>query len=403
MAIGKSPYALAGVLRVSLYFSDVEFPFTKESFIGILHMSESSKIEVPMLRLQLTDGIKFFKNNPSLLVESCQVRVSLLAREVATATYTFRVNSLRITPDTSGDVIDIDGYLDFPKFWIQTTNATYPNITSNELLKKLAQQSGLEYDGDITSDQQTWQGGAKRIHSFCSDIANHGFSSESSCMKLAVGLEGTMRYKDVSKLDVADPVSKMLIGDIRQGYLTVVSHLPKNAGGSANRKSGYRKSAIEYSAMRDNVYRMHTNMSADVNEGGEVNMSQDVRAQVTSGSHTCYAIDFGNVHDNYHRSLYQNKRGTALFNVGLDVLVNMPSIEKPNKINVFDTVSVTAPEGMSELSGSYIVVSHAIAVTNAQYHEKFELTRRSAASDQSKKSSDSVKFEPESTNLYTDT
>ena len=402
MAVGKTPYALSGVFRVSLYFSGVEFPFTKESFIGILHMSESSKLEIPMMRLQLTDGVKFFKNNPSLLVEGCQLGIAVLAREVQTGLYVFRVNSLKITPDQTGDVIDIDGYLDFPKFWIQTTNASYPKITSNDLLNQIATNAGLTYDGDVTSDQQTWHGGAKRLHAFCNEIANHGYSSDTSCMKLAVCLDGTMRYKDVSKLDVADPVAKLIIGDIKQGYLTVVSFLPKNAGGTTNRKAGYRQTAAEYSAVRGSVYRVHTNMAADINEGGEFNMSQDVRAQVTSGSHTCFAIDYGNVHDNYNRAQYQNKRGTALFNVGLDVLVNMPSIEKPRVITVFDTVNVTAPSDMSELNGSWIVVSHAIAITNSQYHEKFELTRRTAASDQSKKASDDVKFESTSTNLYTD-
>jgi hypothetical protein len=401
MPIGNSPYALAGVFRVSLYFSGVEFPFTKESHIAILHMSESSKLEIPMIRLQFTDGIQFFKNNPGLLVEASQIEIALLAREVASATYKFRVNSLHVSPSKMGDVVDIDGYLDFPRYWIQTTNAVYKSLTSGDLLKQLATQSGLTYDGDVTSDQQTWHGGAKRIHAFCNEIANHGFSSDTSCMKLAVCFDGTMRYKDISKLDVNEPVAKMLISDIRQGYITVVSHQPKNSGGSANRKAGYKKTATEYSVVRDTPYRTHTNIAADINEGGEFNMNQDVRDLVESGAHQCYAIDYGNVHDNYNRSRYQNIRGTALFNVGLDILINMPAIENP-KVSVFDTINITAPAEQSELNGSYIVVSHAISITNSQYHEKFELTRRSAASDQSKKASDNVKFEPISTPLYQD-
>lgn len=401
MPIGNSPYALADVVRISLYFSGVEFPFTKESHISVLHLSESSKLEIPMVRLQFTDGIQFFKNHPGLLVEASQIQIALLAREVATGTYNFRVNSLHISPSTTGDVIDIDGYLDFPKFWIQTTNSVYKDITSNDLLNKLALQSGMTYDGDVTSDKQTWHGGAQRVHAFCKDIANHGFSSDTSCMKLAVCFDGTMRYKDVSKLDITAPVAKFLIGDTRQDYLTVVSHLPKNSGGSYNRKSGYRKSATEYSVIRDKPYRTHTNMAADINEGGEFNMNTDIRSSVESGAHQCFAIDYGNVHENYNRSMYQNQRGTALFNVGLDILTTMPAIENP-KVSVFDTVNITAPADQSELNGSYIVVSHAISITNSYYHEKFELTRRSAVSDQTKSKSDDVQFDPPSTPLYQD-
>ena len=250
MATGSNPYALTGVYRISLYFSGTEFPFSKESHLGVLHMVESSKLEIPMIRLQLTDGIKFFKNNPDLLVEGCQLRVSLTARDVADAEYTFRVNSIKNTPSQLGDVIDIDGYLDFPKFWIETTNLTYANKTSNDVLMEVAAYAGLEYDGVTTADSQTWHGAKKRVHAFCSMVANHGYASQSSCMKLAVCLDGTMRYKNVALLDTGAPTAKFILGDIRQGYLTVVSHAPKNSGGSSNRKAGYRQTHTEYNVMR---------------------------------------------------------------------------------------------------------------------------------------------------------
>ena len=107
------------------------------------------------------------------------------------------------------------------------------------------------------------------------------------------------------------------------------------------------------------------------------------------------------MHDDYHRASYQNKRGTALFNVGLDILTNMPAISKP-KVRVFDTVNVTAPAELSEQNGLYVVVSHTIAITTGQYHEKFELTRRSAASDQSKSVAINKAFEPSGSDLYKD-
>ena len=401
MAIGSNPYSLAGVYRVSLYFSGTEFPFSKESHLGILHMAESSKLEIPMIRLQITDGIKFFKKNPSLLVEGCQLRVSLVARDVADAEYTFRVNSIKNTPCATGDVIDIDGYLDCPKFWVETTNLTYANKTSNDVLAEVAGYAGLKYEGTVTADSQTWHGSKKRVHAFCSNVANHGYASQTSCMKLAVCLDGTMRYKDVAMLDTGSPVAKFIIGDIKQGYLTVVSHAPKNSGGSANRKAGYRQTHTEYSVYRADLYRNHTNLMADINEGGEFNMNSDVRGAVTSGAHIVSPIDYGNVHDDYHRASYQNKRGTALFNVGLDILTNMPAISKP-KVRVFDTVSVTAPAALSEQNGLYVVVSHTIAITSGQHHEKFELTRRSAASDQSRSVASAKSFESTGTDLYKD-
>lgn len=401
MALGSSPYSLTGVFRVSIFFSGVEFPFSKESQLGVLHMVESSKLEIPMVRLQITDGIKFFKNNPAILVEGAQLRVALVAREVADAEYVFRVNSIKNTPSSLGDVIDIDGYLDYPKFWIETTGLTYKEKSSNEVLKDIAGYAGLLYDGTTTADTQTWHGAKKRVHAFCNDVAKHGYASQSSCMKLAVCLDGTMRYKDVSKLETGDPVAKFVIGDIKQGHLTVVSHAPKNTGGSQNRRSGYRQTLTEYNVFRDSVYRNHSNLIADINEGGEFNMNSEVRGSITSGSHTVGPIDYGNVHEDYHRAMYQNIRGTALFNVGLDILINMPAITRP-KVRVFDTVSVTAPAELSEQNGLYIVVSHAIALSQGQYHEKLELTKRSAASDQSQSAALNKTFELQSSDLFKD-
>jgi hypothetical protein len=334
-------------------------------------------------------------------VEGGKLRVSIVARDIADAEYKFRVNSVKITPGATGDTVDLDGYLDYPKFWIETTTQVYKDKTSNAVLAQIAQNVGLEYEGDVTSDTQTWQGAKRRVHAFCSAVANHGLSSQTSCMKLAVCLDGKMRYKDVSKLETANPKAQLLIGDIRTGYLTVVSHLPKNSGGSANRKSGYKQTMLEYSTIRSETYRTHTNVMADINEGGAFNMNARVRAEVNAGSHNVAPIDYGNVHDDYHRAKYQNRRGTALFNVGLDVLINMPAISQPY-IRVFDTVTVTAPEEQSEQNGAYIVVSHAVMITNGQYHEKLELTRRSAASEQAKSESDSEGFESTSSELYKD-
>lgn len=397
MSVSKSPYSLDGVIQLSVFFNGVEFPFTKQSLLGHVHMSESSKLEIPMVRMQLTDGIGFLQNNPTALVEGARLTIEVSARNVDFYTREFRVNSLHVTQKAEGDQIDLDGYLDFPRFWIETTNDSFVNMTSDAVLRELAAYCGLGYSGTDTADAQTWHGGLDRIHTFCGKVAAHGYVNDSSCTKLAVGLDRVMRYKDVSTLDMGTPKAVFSIGTFAPGKIAVISHLPKNSGGASNRKSGYRQTMLEQSMVRPSVYREHKALTVNVDEGGEVNLNKEVRSSVTKGAQLVRPIDYGNVNENYNRALYQNKRGTGLFTVGLDIVTPVPTITSPG-ISIFDTVFIEAPRELVELTGGYLVVSHAIMITSQQYHEKFELTRRSAASPESKSASGS--YDPATTNLY---
>ena len=400
---GSDPYNLDGVIQLSAFFNGVEFPFTKQSLLGFVHMSESSKLAIPMLRMQVSDGIGFLRNNPNALVEGAQVALTVTARGLDTYSRTFRVNSMHIEQTQSaGEQIDFDGYLDYPKFWIETTANHYPNSTSSQVLRAYATYCGLQFAGDETNDAQQWHGGLKRIHRFCGDIANHGYVDDASCMKLAVTLDGSMRYRNVATLDVASPVATFSIGSIAAGKIPVVSHKPRNTGGASNRRSGYRQTMLEYSTMRSDLYRMHTNMQVNVDEGGAVNLNPGVRSSVVSGFQLASPIDYGNVGDNYHRAFYQNRRGTGLFNVGLDIVTPLPTVTNPG-ISIFDTVTVEAPQEFLEQSGSHVVVSHAIAIDPSSYNEKFELTRRSAASTQSTSgANNTANYDSANTALYTD-
>lgn len=400
LGTGSYPYVQGDVLQLSIYFNGVEFPFTPASQLGYLHMSESSKIAIPMVRLQLVDGIDFLASNPGALVEGAQLTAVIIARTNDSFKRVFRVNSLLIEPNKSGNVIDLDGYLDYPKYWIETTNNHYMGQSTSQVLSNLAQYVGLSFTGIDTNDAQGWHGGLSRIHQFCTHLASHGYIDDASCMKRAVTLDGTFLYQNIATLDVASPKATMSIGTIEDGKLPIVSHLPRNLGGATNRRSGYRQTMLEYSMMRSSLYRLHTNLSVNVDEGGEVNLNSDVRSLLVQGTQMVGHLDYGNTNDSFHRAFYQNKRGSDLYNVGLDVVTPVPTVTSPG-LTIFDTVSVEAPQEIQEQSGSYVVVSHAIMLDKTQYHEKFELARRSAASN-APTNVNANSYDSPSSNLYTD-
>lgn len=396
--MSSSPYAISGAVSLSVYIDDTEFPFTKASQLGFLHMSESSKLDIPMFHLQVTDGIGFFKDNPSLLVEGKSIVFEVEARGVDSFSYNFRINSTKTEPANSGDVINIDGYLDYPKYWIETTRRSYPNMTTSAVLQGIAQYVGLTYKGPNTNDSQNWYGGNSRYHSFCKDVASRGYLSESSCMKLAVDFEGNMLYTDIAETGLSKQT--FTIANIEIGKVPIVSYTPKNLGGAANRRSGYRQTMGEQSAMRPTLARTHDKIKVTVDEGGELNLNQDVKIAVRQGSHLIAPIDYGNVNENYHRAKYQNSRGVGIYTFGLDILTPVSTVG--SGLTLFNTILVEAPKEQEDLAGLYVIATKAIIISDGKYHEKFEIARRSVASTQSKTSVDTAKYEEPSSDLYKD-
>lgn len=396
--MSSSPYSINGSVSLSVYIGEIEFPFTKASQLGFLHMSESSKLDIPMFHLQVTDGIEFFKQHPGLLVEGNLITFEVAARGVDSFSYDFRINATKTEPSSSGDVVSIDGYLDYPKYWIETTRRSYVNMSTSAVLKEIAKYVGLTYVGPDTNDSQNWYGSNSRYHSFCKEVANRGYLSENSCMKLAVDFDGDLLYTDIA--EVGEPLETFTLATMEMGKVPIVSYVPKNIGGAANRRTGYRQTLGEQSAMRPTLSRTHDKIKVTVDEGGELNVNQDVKIAVRQGAHVIAPIDYGNVNENYHRARYQNNRGTSIYTFGLDIVTPVSTVG--SGLTIFDTILVEAPKEQEELAGLYVIATKAIVIADGQYHEKFEIARRSVASTQSKTSVDSTKYEEADSDLYKD-
>lgn len=394
----SNPYAIGDTLSLTVFFDNMEFPFTKVTQLKFLHMSSSTKLDIPMFHMQITDGIEFFKQNPDLLIEGQKVTFDISARNMDSYSFDFRVNASHTEPSNTGDVITIDGYLDLPKYWIETTRRNYIGMTTSEVLKEIADYVGLSYVGPETNDEQNWYGRNTRYHTFCRDVATRGYLSESSCMKMAVNFDSELIYKDISEVDEASQT--MTLGTLGMGKIPIVSHIPKNLGGAANRRTGYRLTLDEQTTRRPLLTRTHEKVRVTVNEGGELNLNQDIKTAIRQGAYQTAPIDYGNINENYHRASYQNVRGTGIYTFGLDVVTPVPTIGLG--LTLFDTVLVEAPAQLEELAGLYMVGTQTIIIADGQYHEKFELARRSVASAQSTRVVDETNYDSEDSSLFKD-
>lgn len=366
----STPYAIKGRLVLQLYFNDIEFPFSASSPLGFLHISSSSRIDVPMVYGKITDGSEFFKTIASAMVEGTVLKVVMQPLQSTVKVYTFRINSLRTQKSPDGAIVTFDGYLDFPKYWVSATQRVFLNKTTHEVIKEICADCDIGYIGTPTNDHQNWYGSNKRYHEIVRDLANSGYKDDSGCMARALGTDGNLAYVDVT--DMSDVAADFSMGEYIPGKVPIVSFLPYNAGGAMNKHSGYKSEYLQQSPNLSQVFAVQQAVATDLEEGGFLNMNKEVQAVMEKGLNRISPIDYGNVNQTFHRSQYQNSRIRNLFTQGIDVVTNYPT----DNLWPLDTVRVTGPAEAYEYTGIYKIISHTIMIQNDDYHEKFELRRR---------------------------
>ncbi len=371
-------YRIENKIEIGISFNNVEFPFTKASTLGVIHMSSSAKLGLPMLYCQLADNIKFSSNNAAQLVEGALVELYLKPRSASAEVFKFRINSLTIKREQSGDYITFDAYLDKPKWWIQTTNEVFSNQQSTKVLESLAASAELTFSGDLTNDTQNWYGSNYRVHDFAKRVARAGYVNDFSFMQLATTFSGELRYFNLEKMGV--PAQRFTLLEVQPGLIPAVSFQPKNLGGIPNRESAYKDLLLEQNPLDDILYKAQKGIAVDVNEKGKLNLSEDVKTSLVQATHKVGPINYGNVTENYKRAQYQNKRIADLFSQGLDLVTPVPSLSLD--LDLLDTVEVVAKSQLEEFAGLYRIASKSIYVKSSEYYEKFELVRRSVSSVQ---------------------
>ncbi len=386
-------WQLEGRLAVQIFFNGKEFPFKRINTLDFLHLSGSTKLGVPMLHMALIDTVNCIADE-GMLADAIPIRVSIgTTGESATSTYHFRLNSWKQSQVSSGTRYEIDGYLDVPNYWNGSSMAPIRG-SSSSVLSQICQDNGLTFKGDPTSDTQVWWPRNTTNHEWARQIAERGYISDQSCMQMGVGLDKTLVYKNIASMD-SSPTTKFLMTEVRADYVTITDYKPLFDNGSANNYSGYNEMRIEQNPLNDS-FRIHEKVTFNKNEQGKMMVNPSVQGRVGRGRVQFSSLNPGNVHENYERAFYQNRRVNNLFTSGLKIIT-------PNqcKTNLLDTVSVTIDqtEHVKVYSGLYRVAAKAIYILGVNYCEAYEMYRRTI---NSKMTQEEGVAQTSSKPLYTD-
>lgn len=367
-------------LYIRLKFAGEEFPFMRVNSVNFLHMSASSKIGIPMFHMSLNDPDGYLEKE-KLLGDGIPIEISVAPSPTSKIvhTHTFRMNTPRKKHSTPNTVYELDGYLDKPKYWHNSTSE-YTEGLASDVLSKIADSCDLEYDGESTNDFQVWWPGNRRNFQWAWHVAQRAYISETACLQLALDFDGKLLLKDVNKLDTVD--HRMTYMEPRKDHILATDVEPDANSGTQNHIGGYKVGRVYQKLMKNaeefNVY--DDAMEVEPTTGEKSFLRNKVLTEGTEKATVFFApLDFGAVNPMYERAKYQNSRMDGLFSLNLVVVT-----PEATEVKLFQNIEIflnypedpASPRYSRHMSGIYKVVSKTIYVHGSNYYERFTLSRR---------------------------
>lgn len=361
-------YRIKDRLEIAIFFDGKEFPLDRVNVFNFLHMSSSTRLGLPMVRLSLLDSVHWLTKNVSL-ADGVKIQVVIKVKDKPT-TYKFRLNLHKTEIAASGIQYDIDGYLDAPRYWLESSTTPIRG-SSYDVLGTVAQQTGLTYDGTRTADVQLWHPMSKKFFHFVREVVDHGYKDSKSCMQSAVTLGGELRYRDVSQ--VLPVKGRFVSSKYRNGTFIATDYKPKSFSGLMNALSGY---ASEFYAPSIHTDDSVTKDKVSVSKRNtQLAMNSALHKNIGKSAVQFRPIDCGNVHAKYEEAIYQNRRLSNLYSMGVELVTPDVTGLEPLDWVSFEAGTPSDKAQNRPLSGDYLVASKAIYIQGINYFEKFELYR----------------------------
>jgi hypothetical protein len=364
------PYSVQGRIEVTILINGTEFPLDAINTLNYLQIAWTTRTILPTFRLGVFDGRHVLDNLD--LQDGIPVSIVVKPLGFNSVTFNFRKYDHTKTFNGSGFTYEMDGYLDFPKFWTGTTLAGIRG-TSSDALSSIASQCGLTFDGVATSDSQLWMPRNRTFGEWAYAIKKRGFISETSYMELGINPDGTMVYRDVTQLPA--PQVTLILGQFKQGAFTAMDYMPKARSGLNNKMTGYQNTRYQQSmVIADSLST--PNSTVDIQPDTTAPLyNKTVQGLVQRGYQSYGGIDVGNTHDNYERAMYQNIRVANTYSLDVEFLV-----QTPTNMSLFDTFTFSVDQESNKqdapYAGTYTTVGRSMLITGAQFAEKILGTRQ---------------------------
>jgi hypothetical protein len=347
-------------LEAAVYINGKELTLKGVNFMQSVWIRADAKWKLPLMVLRfvdLCDAVsKVGLQDGSPIVLAFNGVVSLERK--------FLVHSWKRSPAGEGFAYTLNCYWNAPKWWTATTNSNIRG-TSHDVIKQLAHTCKLEFSSTSTqtSDSMLWSGANRAYNEYARDIARHGYVDEKSQMVMGVDTEGMLKYVNINAI----PKPTVNVGYAAQAtsgpFLQITDFTPSNIAGNNNAIAGYLHDRHSQSLEEEKVHKSVT-LEPDCRKPL---INTEVRSEIGRGGISYSPIDFGNVHENYERALYQNTRFNLLNNLAAEVLIGFQT-----DMDLFDNFKYVPPTQLKSDSyaGEYTISGKIIYIAGSSYNEK---------------------------------
>lgn len=327
----------------------------------------------PTADIVLADAVRYFDNTPILDNSTIEIisgsDYSLPNKPV----YRFRVTSINKSEQSHVDIYNIHCNFNAPRYVNENFKGAI-NDSSSNIIRAIAQQSGLPYITDATSDNQVWYGLAKKRFDFANSIAAHSYLNEGSCFGLGLTLDGTLKLKNISGINFNSGSLFIQGNKVNNTVKSVLGYEESTESGFFNYLMGYKFEALEQGT---DSFETYATINLPV-KSTTVNINRVLNENLSGSSLKIGPVSSGNVHTNYYKAEYQNLRIKATYANSLYITLN-----EETRLDLFDPIKyalVTNVNGKvqlnNKLSGGYIITGKAIHIEPGYYYEKLKITRQ---------------------------
>lgn len=357
-------YKLRNKLEVSITLTQnsniIDIPLDNYCALSELNITESTKYAVPLLYLELQDASQFFTRNP--LYDGQLLTVSILTNGIALQQSKYRVYAFKTRFTGTAVTVQIDAYLDCPKYWFETSIRTF-NSNSSSVISEIASKCGLKADVVSTNDKQLWCQGNMSNSKFCHYLASHGYKTKSSYMVVALNAESKLIYRDVNH--------------IKDGYFNVTQYTQVENSYTATDVAVSSISGLNNCIGGGYGLKLVDQQKSKIHNDLTVTKSVDYNTEVAD-SISQSVVRFSNLRPDVTSNLwvgnYQNMRFSKLFSAEASMIINnYTKITLLNKINLTALLYDGAPDKVN--SGEYIVDTRSIIIRGSNYAERITACR----------------------------
>lgn len=369
-----------GSMFLMLIIDGKEYPVEDNNLHSLRIMSHVFT-GLPTCQVVISDNVAFFVENVTM-ADGITISITIGEDENDKTVYPFRVFSFKQVNTQGSTAYCIDCYYDAPKFLSDIATRPYKGPSSS-VMEEIAGECGLSSKVDATSDAMLWIPRNDAYQKFARKVAEHGYVGDTSVMVCCVDLAGTLKYLDLTKIPTSGPI----FSRSQKEGIPIYDSESVASSGFVNHYNAYRSSNVDFTILKDPFFKIEKDVTIKKNSQFLM-LNIAVKGMISKGRREFMPIDCGNVHANYQRAFYQNRRAASVYNFSQNILTN-----RNTKIQLLDplTYKTSTVSGSYEKvqksdvgdSGGYFVTARTLVIYNGEYQEKLTITRQGLNDDPS--------------------